>query len=151
MSDFGITITGAKELVVKFERAAGALADGRGVVGTNLKYAKAVHDGSPPHVIRAKNKKALFWPGAAHPVRAVRHPGNKANPYLANALRAEAGAITADIGAGLADVVEGRAASIRPALEKATLRVLRTGMANAPVRPGGGTLRRSLRHEVQSR
>jgi phage virion morphogenesis protein len=36
------------------------------------------------HTIRPKNKRALFWPGAAHPVRSVNHPGSHipARPYL---------------------------------------------------------------------
>jgi phage gpG-like protein len=37
-----------------------------------------------PHVIRARNGKALSWPGAAHPVKQVNHPGSNipARPYL---------------------------------------------------------------------
>lgn len=38
--------------------------------------------GSAPHVIRAKNKKALFWEGADHPVRSVNHPGTRPRPVL---------------------------------------------------------------------
>ncbi len=36
------------------------------------------------HVIEALNKRALAWPGAAHPVRRVNHPGSKipARPYF---------------------------------------------------------------------
>lgn len=33
--------------------------------------------GTPPHLIKPKNKKALFWEGAAHPVKQVIHPGSK--------------------------------------------------------------------------
>ncbi len=65
----------------------------RGVVGTNLTYARSVHDGSKPHVIRPKRAKGLFWPGARHPVRIVNHPGNRPNPYFdraASKLRPEA-------------------------------------------------------------
>lgn len=57
----------------------------RGVVGTNLKYARPVHEGSKPHIITARAKKALFWKGARHPVRSVRHPGNKPNKFLVRA------------------------------------------------------------------
>lgn len=40
-------------------------------------YAKIVDEGGtiPPRVIRPQNKKALMWPGAAHPVKSVNHPG----------------------------------------------------------------------------
>src|SRR5712691_11145250 len=32
-------------------------------------YAPFVEFGTKPHVIEARNKKALYWNGAAHPVR----------------------------------------------------------------------------------
>jgi len=54
----------------------------RGVVGTNVRYARGVHDGTRPHIIRPRTKKAVNWPGARHPVRSVRHPGSKANPFI---------------------------------------------------------------------
>lgn len=43
--------------------------------------------GSRPHIIEAKNGKALFWAGAEHPVRRVHHPGTPARHTLRNALR----------------------------------------------------------------
>lgn len=54
----------------------------RGVVGTNLRYAVYVHEGTRPHVITPVTKRALFWTGAAHPVKRVQHPGTRANPFL---------------------------------------------------------------------
>ena len=51
-------------------------------------YGPMHHDGTGPHVIRPKAKRALFWPGARHPVRGVHHPGTRANPFLTNALNA---------------------------------------------------------------
>lgn len=42
--------------------------------------------GTKPHVIEARNKEALFWPGAAHPVKKVNHPGTQAKPHLRPAL-----------------------------------------------------------------
>lgn len=59
----------------------------RGVIGTNLSYARPVHEGSRAHVIMPVKKRALFWKGARHPVRVVHHPGTKANPFFARALR----------------------------------------------------------------
>lgn len=55
-------------------------------IGTNVVYA-AIHQfggKTKPTTIRAKSKKALFWPGAAHPVSSVRHPGSTipARPFL---------------------------------------------------------------------
>lgn len=56
------------------------------IVGTNVVYA-AIHQfggKTPAHVIKPKNKKALFWPGAKHPVNFVNHPGSNipARPFL---------------------------------------------------------------------
>jgi phage virion morphogenesis protein len=55
-------------------------------VGTNVAYA-AIHQfggKTKPRVIQPKNGKALFWPGAAHPVQSVNHPGSTipARPFL---------------------------------------------------------------------
>jgi HK97 gp10 family phage protein len=57
-----------------------------GRVGTSLKYAPYVHEGTAPHVIVPVSRKALYWPGAAHPVRRVNHPGTRPNPFLRKAL-----------------------------------------------------------------
>lgn len=42
-----------------------------------VRYGGILEEGSKPHIIRPKNKKALYWKGAAHPVKAVNHPGTK--------------------------------------------------------------------------
>jgi hypothetical protein len=54
----------------------------RGIVGTNVRYARAVHEGYDPFIIRPKAAKALYWKGAKHPVRRVRHPGFKGDPFI---------------------------------------------------------------------
>ena len=56
---------------------------------SNIKYAPMVEYGTRPHIIRAKNKKALYWKGAKHPVKSVRHPGGRAKPYLIPAFEKE--------------------------------------------------------------
>jgi bacteriophage HK97-gp10 putative tail-component len=56
-----------------------------GAIASNVKYAGWLEDGTKPHVIRPKNKKALFWPGAAHPVKQVNHPGTPAFKVLTGA------------------------------------------------------------------
>lgn len=45
-------------------------------------YALYVIKGTKPHDIYPVNKKALFWPGAEHPVKKVHHPGTEANDYF---------------------------------------------------------------------
>lgn len=49
-------------------------------------YAVPQHEGSAPHVIRARNARALSWPGAAHPVKQVNHPGNPPTKFMENPL-----------------------------------------------------------------
>ena len=56
---------------------------------SNIKYAPMVEYGTKAHIIRAKNKKALYWKGAKHPVKKVNHPGSKAKPYLIPAFNQE--------------------------------------------------------------
>jgi hypothetical protein len=56
------------------------------VIGTNVVYARAIEYGLDEFDIFPKNKKALYWKGAAHPVKKVHHPGIKAQPYLRPAI-----------------------------------------------------------------
>ena len=56
---------------------------------SNVKYAVIVEKGSKAHVIRPKNKKALYWKGAKRPVKYVNHLGSRAKPYLEPALESE--------------------------------------------------------------
>lgn len=60
--------------------------DVEAVVATNVAYA-AIHQfggRTPPRTIRPRDKRALFWPGARHPVKKVNHPGATipARPFL---------------------------------------------------------------------
>ena len=52
----------------------------------NVEYWMTVEFGSGPHVIVPRNKKALYWPGARHPVARVNHPGTPVQPFLRPAL-----------------------------------------------------------------
>jgi hypothetical protein len=47
-----------------------------------VEYGGILEEGSKPHIIKPKNKKALYWRGAAHPVKQVNHPGTKGNPII---------------------------------------------------------------------
>lgn len=38
--------------------------------------------GASPHTIHPKEKEALWWIGAPHPVAVVHHPGNEAQPFM---------------------------------------------------------------------
>ena len=64
---------------------------------SNIKYARGVEEGTRPHTIRAKNKKALYWKGAKHPVKSVRHPGSRAKPFLIPAFEKEKEVLVKDL------------------------------------------------------
>jgi hypothetical protein len=52
--------------------------DGLGMyaeIGSAVPYAAILEEGSRPHVIVPRRKRALYWKGARHPVRRVNHPG----------------------------------------------------------------------------
>lgn len=59
-------------------------------VGPDTPYAAFVEFGTKPHVIEAKNKKALAFMvgGRAVVVKKVNHPGTKAQPYVRPAFEA---------------------------------------------------------------
>lgn len=61
--------------------------DARYVVMPNTAYAVPVHEGRQAVVIRPTRKKALFWKGAAHPVKLVRQPARKGNAFMTRALQ----------------------------------------------------------------
>lgn len=56
-------------------------------IGSNVEYAADVEFGTRPHTIKAKSKKALFWKGAAHPVKEVKHPGTQGKFFLLRAFQ----------------------------------------------------------------
>ncbi|SIS76651.1 phage virion morphogenesis protein [Insolitispirillum peregrinum] len=55
-------------------------------VGSNMPYARAVHDGRPALIIRPKTAKGLFWGGADHPVKSVFQPARTGRPWLRDAI-----------------------------------------------------------------
>ena len=71
----------------------GIATDIRGLEATihtsNIKYAPGVEFGTRAHIIKPKNKRFLYWKGAKHPVKQVRHPGGRAKPYLIPAFNKE--------------------------------------------------------------
>jgi len=48
-----------------------------------MEYGIFLEMGTPPHEIRPKAKKALYWRGAKHPVKKVQHPGTKSYAIVA--------------------------------------------------------------------
>lgn len=70
----------------------------KGTVGTNAWYGRLWHQGwtRPDQTILPTKKKALFWKGAAHPVRSVKQKARtfEPRPYLTDALMARKDEIT---------------------------------------------------------
>ncbi|QPX62138.1 hypothetical protein PBI_INDLOVU_23 [Mycobacterium phage Indlovu] len=58
-----------------------------GGVEATADYAAAVHEGSRPHLIRARRAEALrfFWHGREVFRKSVWHPGTRSRPFLRNA------------------------------------------------------------------
>ena len=67
-------------------------------VGTNYKIGIYWTRGIRAHDIYPKTAKALFWPGAAHPVMHVHIPAQKPRPFLQPALAEMHTEITTEIG-----------------------------------------------------
>jgi phage gpG-like protein len=82
-------------------------------VGTDRPYAPYHQFGTDPYTIRPSLKKALFWPGAAHPMKVVHHPGLPARPFFPFT---EAGAM---IAAAAGKVKAAAEAKIRAMLSRA--------------------------------
>ncbi len=75
-------------------------------VAPTVKYAIFVHEGTRAHTILPKNKQALFWPGAAHPVRSVNHPGTQANRFMPRLLEIATPKINQHFEAALEHIVQ---------------------------------------------
>lgn len=60
-------------------------------------YGEILEEGSKPHIIRPKNKKALYWRGANHPVKQVNHPGTKGKPIIEPTIKGNIGNIKENI------------------------------------------------------
>ena len=69
-------------------------------------YAPYVEFGTRAHVITAKDKQALYWPGAAHPVYSVNHPGTQANPFMERIISQSQPEIDALFVGALAQIVQ---------------------------------------------
>ena len=55
-------------------------------IRTPAEYAVMVNDGTQPHIIEPVSAKALYWPGADHPVKRVYHPGTQGQHFVENSI-----------------------------------------------------------------
>lgn len=74
-------------------------------------YAPYVEFGTKPHTIYPKDKLALYWPGAAHPVKSVNHPGSRANPFMERIVAASQDEINTQFATALGQITEAIAAA----------------------------------------
>jgi hypothetical protein len=140
-----IIVRGLREVITYLDRMAEearVAAATQVKVGTDVPYAKYVIGGTRPHDIYPRDKQALFWAGAEHPVRIVHHPGTKPNPFLSDAEAAMRLPVIAAIAKGVLKATPGSGAE---AMYTAGLLVLAEARKRAPVKTG--TLRDSLHVE----
>lgn len=52
---------------------------------SGVEYAMAVWKGRPAMTIYPRKKKALYWPGAKHPVKSVHQPARAGNDFVERA------------------------------------------------------------------
>jgi len=57
-------------------------------------YARFLETGTQPHSIEPELKKAVYWPGAEHPVKKINHPGIKSYAVLVPTIDANIGDVT---------------------------------------------------------
>lgn len=62
---------------------------GNEIIISMVGYAVYVEFGTPPHLIRPKNAKALHWKSGKKDVfaKVVHHPGTRPNPFIRTTLR----------------------------------------------------------------
>jgi hypothetical protein len=117
-----IQVEGTAPLLAKLARLLGGGLGGSATVGTDLYYARYVHDGT--RYMRAR-------------------------PFLDQAATSETPRVLAILGEGVRDLIEGGGGSLAPALLASGQAVLTRAQANTPVKTG--RLRASEHVEVYTR
>jgi hypothetical protein len=74
-------------------------------------YAPFVEFGTRAHTILPREKKALYWPGASHPVRSVKHPGTQPNQFMERIIASSQDDIDARFVSALTEITAAIAAS----------------------------------------
>ena len=91
-----IAIRMQNELILKAPVDTGRLrnsikvgSDENGLIIVMVDYAKFVEFGSPPHIIKPKNKESLRFKGKGKKfvfTKEVKHPGSRPNPFIRNTI-----------------------------------------------------------------
>jgi hypothetical protein len=88
-------------------RSLGSSAEAR--FTSDADYTPFVVQGTAAHEIEAKTGHALFWPGAAHPVAFVHHPGTRPDDFPTRAMDRAERDIDRILDVVGEEIVEGRA------------------------------------------
>lgn len=128
--------------LVELANAAQAIGGAKEKIGSDISYAGYVVSGTRPHDIYPRDARALFWPGAAHPVSHVHHPGTRANPFLQRAIDTSADEVSEFVVNQLEQIASGGGSNYNQIMPGAAKIVLKAAQAEAPVRTGA--LRASL-------
>jgi hypothetical protein len=152
MLEVSVTLEHGAEVMTRLQNLANAakvFGDSRAEVGTPDPVGRYVVEGTRAHVIAPRDKKALFWEGARHPVREVHHPGTKANPFMQRALDKAAPEIDRIAADQLEVTASGGGGNYTQIMQTAGKALLKAVQDEAPVGPDtptrkGGSLRQSL-------
>lgn len=152
MNEITITLQNGSEVAARLQdlaNAARVFGNSRAEVGTEDPVGRYVVEGTRAHVIAPRDKKALFWAGARHPVREVHHPGTKANPFMQKAADKAGVEIDRMIVDRLEVTSSGGGGNYTQIMESAGKMLLKAVQDAAPIGPDtptrrGGSLRQSL-------
>lgn len=137
------------ERLAQMSLAAQVFGSSSATVASQDPVARFVEGGTRAHDIYPRDKKALFWEGARHPVSHVHHPGTTANPFLERGLDAARSSIEALVTDSFEKVLGGGGSNYSKIMDDAGKLLLDAVKKEAPVGPTtpertGGTLRQSL-------
>lgn len=152
MLEVSVTLQNGAEVMARLQNlanAAGVFGNSRAEVGTQDPVGLFVEKGTRAHIIAPRDKKALFWAGARHPVREVHHPGTAANPFMQRALDKAGPEIDRIIVDQLEVTAAGGGGNYTQIMASAGKALLAAVQNEAPVGPDtptrkGGSLRQSL-------
>lgn len=137
-----LSVTGLDELtgiLANLGNAAASVAAQQVSVGSASPVAGFIEHGTRPHVIRARNARALRWEGSGGTryAKSVNHPGTKANPVLGNALTSSEPGITELVNDAFTVVATGGPVSaVTQAMHAAADLVATTAQQHATSRTG---------------
>lgn len=145
MLDLSVTIQDGPlvaQRLTELANAARVFGEAKTSITSDAPYLGFVVGGTRPHDIYPRDKQALYWPGANHPVTHVHHPGTRPNDFLQKAVDDSKDAVEAFVVGQLEMVAVGGGSNYTQIMPGAAKIILKAAQQDAPVRTGN--LRRSL-------